>query len=144
MRFKALTNEQLNEKRGMLAEGDGDFEVGAAEETTSKRGNHMLKLSLRVWDKNGKEGFIFDYITDDFEWKIKHLLESIGEGHKYQTEEVVPSDLIGKRGKCKIAIQKDKGFGEQPKIKDYVPKSEDKVELETKKELPNFEDDTPF
>ena len=121
MRFQPLSKEELDKQKGLLNPGDADFEIMSAEETKSKAGNPMLKLQLRVWDSNSKEGVVFDYLTPNAQWKIRNFLESIDKLRLYGQGEVNPVDLEYSSGKCVLYIHKDKSgqYGDTIKVKDY-------------------------
>jgi hypothetical protein len=118
---KPLSKEQL--KQGDLIEpGIYDFEVIDAEEAISKSGNEMLKLKLKVWDSNGRERILFDYLLESLEWKIGHFAECTGLFDKYQEGVLSANDCIGKSGQCKVYIQvsKDPQYGDKNSIADYM------------------------
>ena len=134
MRFQPLSKEELDKQKGLLNPGDADFEIMSAEETKSKAGNPMLKLQLRVWDSNSKEGVVFDYLTPNAQWKIRNFLESIDKLRLYGQGEVNPMDLEYSSGKCVLYIHKDKSgqYGDTIKVKDYFFPKDREVSLSDK------------
>ena len=69
---KPLSQDEL--KQGDLMEnGIYDFQVIKATEKISKSGNEMIELQLKVWESNGRERFIFDYLLEQLEYKIGHF-----------------------------------------------------------------------
>ena len=137
MKYKPLTDEELNSQRGLLKPGEVDFEVIKAREKLSKAGNHMIELMAKVWDKDGKTANIFDYLLDSQAWKIKHFWESVGLSENYPKGDMEVEALIGLGGKCVIVTQKDETgkYGDQTKIKDYLKKDGKEIKKE---------DDVPF
>lgn len=143
MKFDPLSDEELKKQRGVLTPGPANFEILEAADTVSKSsGNPMIKLQLRVWDKDGREGIIFDYLTSNAQWKIKNLLESIGCIDLYGSGEIDPGALVGSGGNAIIFIEKDRTgqYGDSVKIRDYVIKPQNK---ETTTALAS-DDDIPF
>ena len=70
--------------------GDYRLRVLEATEDTSKTGNDMIKLKLRVVLPNGDDGpSLFDYLvfTESSFWKVDHFLKSCGR-HPGEGEEV--------------------------------------------------------
>lgn len=146
MKYNPISEEEINAQRGMLKEGPANFEVIKANDKISKAGNEMIELLLKVWDSDGKEGGIFDYLVSNAQWKIKHFYESIGDSALYTGGEIKSSNLIGSSGKAIIAIQKDLTgkHPDRPKIKDYL-KSNGISNEEANKIFNNEnEDDIPF
>lgn len=122
MRFDPLSEEDLQKQRGVLTPGLADFEVIESVDTLSKeKKTPMIKLTLKVWDCNGTEGFIFDYLVSTVQWKIKRFFDSIGNPDSYLSGNMEASSLIGNAGKAVLEIQKDRSgkYGDQIKIKDY-------------------------
>jgi hypothetical protein len=149
--FEPKTEEELTD---LLEEGDGDFEVTAAEAQTSKNGNPMIKLSLKVWDKKGDQKFVYDYLIlngSKFSMrKIKHFCESCGMEEFYNSGKFSAKDCVGRSGKCVIGIEK--GTVEYPNdknvIRNYLAHSNSTNEGLTSKnngaEAPDFDDNIPF
>lgn len=132
----------------LLAEGDADFQVIKATDEVSKSGNEMIALLLKVWDSEGREGTIFDYLLPKLAWKIKHFCEATGISmDKFKSNQLCAADCADKTGKAKIKTQVDKTGQYQPKsvIADYF------IKLNAGKEAtaqngnpPPFDDDIPF
>lgn len=150
MKFDPISEEELREKMGTLSPGRGTFQIETAEDKVSKAGNAMLALKLKVWDNTGREGFIFEYITNSAQWKLKGLLEAIGHPEIYDRGEVNPDELVGEGGDLIIAIQKDSENRDQAKVKSYViakskPSPAVKPGARITSEPPSFQDeDIPF
>lgn len=105
----------------------------------------MVMLKIKLWDINGIERQLNDYIVlnDQFAFKLRHLADSIGELDKYDTNILKVQDLISKMGVASIIIAKSKDpkYGDQNSVKDYV-KKENQQPLKEKE--PDFsEDDLP-
>ena len=79
-----------------------------AEEDTSKGGNDMVKLKLRVVKDDGKDGpALFDYLvfTESSFWKIDAFLKS-ADKHPGEGEEVELDcdDMIGWEVRAKLTV----------------------------------------
>lgn len=155
MRFTPFTSEELLEKnepkKFVLIAGPADFEIIKAEDAKAKSGAPMLKLTLKVWDSMGKEGLVWDYITDSVRWKLKGLLIAIGRESVCLTGNCDAEEVSGGIGKCELKITKSEGYGEQAVVAFYsVPTSQSVTQsVESKPtapELPPFDDseDVPF
>jgi hypothetical protein len=144
--FTPRTEEELN-AMNLLEPGEGIFEILDAIQEVSQNGNNQIKLKLRVLDKNGREGIIFDYLVniEFMEYKIRHFCECIGLMEKYNLGGFDANDCLGKSGKLKIGISKDKKgqYPDKNSIVDYLKGSESKT---IQKELlkPFADDDIPF
>lgn len=100
--------------------GEYRFRVIEAKDDTSKAGNEMIKLKLRVLHKSGEEGpALFDYLVFDASslWKIDSFLKAVdqhpGEGKEV---EVKAESLIGLEGEARL------------KVEDYNGKKSNKVD----------------
>lgn len=121
MNFIPLSNEELEKQRQKLSPGDANFEITDALEKTSSKGNPMVELHMKVWDSEGTEGNIRDYITDGMQWKIKNLLESIDRVDWYSAGKLPAQSLIGLAGRCHLYLQKNGEHAGKISVKDYLP-----------------------
>jgi hypothetical protein len=166
--FTPRTEEEVQKmsRPPLLAEGEADFEVirviseDKGARLMSKSGNPMLQLTLKVWDKDGNEGKVDDWLVfmDVMMFKIKHFWDSVGKPEVFASGKFDPGDCFGKCGKLKLTIQKgnekprDKWKGSEPEfypdrnsVKDYIEFSKDKANRKTKEnDAPFFDDDIPF
>lgn len=141
----AATNREL------LPEGEYDFEITDAEETVSRAGNDMIKISCKVDAKIPR--FINDYLVGSEKafWKVKSLCASVGIDNMQPDMVLEPSDLIGKRGVCVIAIEQGEYDGNEYQrntIDDYlvkdVPVEKPKKQSRRRKPVEMPDDDIPF
>lgn len=151
MKFKVLSEEELADKMGNLSPGKSDFQIFEAEDKVSKAGNPMLALNLKVWDQNGREGRVFDYITANAQWKLKKMLEAVGMEKEYEQGEVDPNQLMGKSGQLTLVMTKDPERGDRLNVKNYLPhsikkeaQSETILQQKSDTDLPNFDEDLSF
>jgi hypothetical protein len=124
MQFKPKTEQELKDELALnlLPKGDYDFEVLDATDTLSKAGNEMIKLKLRVYDKQGKGVIVFDYLLESMAYKFKHFCDTVGLSSQYEAGKVIGEECIGKAGVLEIIIQEDKTgqYGPRNSVKDYV------------------------
>lgn len=142
MKVTPKTDKQISEAN-LMPGGIYDFEIGTATDEVSKSGNEMIKVDLTVFDAQGNKRFIFDYLLDAVAFKIKHAAEACGLLDKYEAGLIVAEDFIGKSGKVKIKIQKDKTgqYADKNVVADYVV---DKDPKETKSVTKELDDSIPF
>lgn len=147
--FKIPTDEQLNEikdQKKLLEPGTYDFEVINAISEISKSNNNMIKLTLKVWGKDGSIHTIFDYLVNmpSMWWKIRHFADSVG-----LESDFIADDCQGLTGKIDILIQQGKPnlsgglYADKNSVKDYIKntiprKIKDKNEIDLNDDLPNW------
>lgn len=106
----------------LLPKGIYNFHVSNAEDTTSKSGNEMIKLTLKVFDTKGKAHTVWDYLIDlESQWyKSKHFLQTCGM--TYEKVDLKSVNCLGKSGKVIIDIQKDKDgkYPDKNVVRDYA------------------------
>lgn len=109
----------------LLKGGDGHFKVMSADEQTSKNGNPMLVLKVKIKDCEGTETVITEYMTKALFYKARSILRAGGMPlpHGDTKGEWGILDFEGKEGKCIIDIEPEKGnFSAKNFIKKYVEK----------------------
>ena len=129
MEIKPKSREEIAREK-LLKPGIYDFEVMRAEETTSRAGNAMIKLKVRVFHDGG-EAHLYDYLVSTQVEKLCAFCDAVGLSKEYDAGDVNSDDMEGRSGRAKIGIEdekpKDDGDGNWPaknKIKDYLPKAE--------------------
>lgn len=113
--FTPKSEEELTD---LLTEGEGTYEVASAERG-EKAGFVMIILNLKVWDKNGQQAFIKDYMKLDPNSnfcmrKIRHFCYSCGLKEEWDKGRFSASDCPGRGGKLFIKTQNER------KVKDPV------------------------
>lgn len=151
MKFTPLDEEALNAQRGILKEGEADFEVMIANDKFSKSsGQPMIELKLKVWDCEGKEGIIFDYLVGNVQWKLHQFLASVGRLDLYESGDVNTDILLGMCGKALLKLQKDKTgkYPDQMRVTEYfipsAPTENKKESTQSPASILANEDDIPF
>lgn len=149
--FNPMSEEEIN-AFSLMDEGVYDFEVVKSTRKVSKSNNPMAELNINVWDKEGKQHLIFDYLVFSTVplniKKVKHFCDATGLQEEYKKGQV-PEELQGRSGKVQIGVQEEQpkpGGGFYPKkncVIDYVmtDKGATKVSLQTD---PDFDDSVPF
>jgi hypothetical protein len=124
MRVTPVTKEVADAGGGSepFRAGDYDFIIDAAEEGESKAGNEMLKLVLHVFNRDGDKRTVFDYIlsTENFQWKMRHMMESIGMVKRYDQGIIEPHEIKGKPGRCRIKVEPATDWPAKNSIVDYL------------------------
>lgn len=146
MKFAPKTKEEAM-KSGLLEKGNYPFEVKAASPKISKAGNDMIEIFLKVWDKSGKEHFLYDYLMESVDYKLRHFCYSIGMGEMSEKGEFDCESIKGKAGICKIFIKEDKNGEYPPKnsIADYIEGNGEIVISPKEHNANEFDDDSiPF
>lgn len=145
MRVEPKTAQQLREieESSLLADGTYDFEVIAAVEKTSAKGNDMVELKIRIEEE--RSYVVADYLVsiDSMAYKIRHFAESVGLVDEYERGTLPADQMIGCTGKCKIKTQPAKGeYRAKNVVADYI-----KVEgasAPKKPAMADLDDEIPF
>lgn len=149
MRFDPKSDHEI-QAMDLLPEGIYQCEVVQATDKISKSGNEMIELKIRVWDLNGKERLIFDYLLPQMARKLKHFAVATSMQDKYDLGTIMADDCSGKFISVEITIQpgnpKPDGSGHyaaKNSVKDYMASS-NKPEKSTEESSSGFDDDIPF
>lgn len=101
------------QKQFYVEPGDYNLRVVEAKDDTSKGGNEMIKLKLKVVNDDGTDGpSLFDYLVfhKDSSWKVDAFLKSAdrhpGEGQEY---DVSADSLIGLEVRATLKVEKYEG-----------------------------------
>lgn len=122
MRFDPKTEKEIAEEN-LWPAGIYDFEVLEAEDTVSKTsGNEMIKLRVKIFNEESETQTIFDYLLSSMPGKLRHAAAAFGVLADYERGSFDAFSCIGKVGKCKVSIQKDKTgqFPDKNGIADYI------------------------
>ncbi len=124
MRFTPKTEAQVS-SGALFPKGNYDFEVVEAKDTISKSSsNNMLALQLLIYDQQGHSKRVFDYLldTENAAYKLRHFAEAVGLLAAYATGDIKAEDCMGRTGRCKVAISKDKTeeYPDKNTITDYI------------------------
>lgn len=121
MKFQPKTEKEITEDN-LLQPGVYDFEIVEGNDKTSQKGNDMIELKVCVYGTDGNARYVFDYLLESIAYKLRHACDACGLLETYQTGDLTSQDFVGKTGKCKINIQKDKTgqYADKNSIQDYV------------------------
>lgn len=127
MRVTPKTDKQIAEENLWPIDTEYSFEVAEAFDKISKSGNEMIELKVKVFNDDGGFRIFNDYLLDSLAFKIKHFSEATGNFDKYQSGTIAAADCIGKSGRLKLKIQKDKNgvYADKNVIGDYVVEKDD-------------------
>lgn len=108
----------------LIPDGEYDGEIALADETMSKAGNAMLKLTVKVWTGNGGARTVFDYIVNPSGlWKWKQIASALRLMAEFESGDLQPPDVIGKALRVTVRTKEDKTGQFQPSniITRYLP-----------------------
>jgi hypothetical protein len=149
MSYTPKTEEQLAEET-LLPEGIYDFEVIDTDDRPSKKGNEMITLKLCVFDGDGGQRHIYDYMAfgNSFgERKFRHAAVACGLLDIYNSGNLQHYTFIGACGK--VLLKKQNGTDDFPMpknvVSDYVERDDSVSESTTPKISKEIiDDDIPF
>lgn len=128
MKISAPKSEKELAEANLYQPGIYDYEVLNAEDRVSKTSQkEMVWIKLKVFNNEGNFIFVDDYMVDGtMEHKIRHLCDASGMLKNYEAGEIDPSLFIGKSGRVKIGIAKDKTgqYPDKNSVVDYVVSQE--------------------
>lgn len=146
LHFTPKTEKEIVEAN-LWPAGTYDFEIMASEPFTSSKGNAMIKLTVRLYHDDGRQKLITDYISSLMDYKLYHAAKSFEIMDKYEAGEISADDCLGKIGKCKVKVDKDKTwrYPDKNAIADYISSG---TELEKNPRATKgsdiLDDDIPF
>jgi hypothetical protein len=121
MQFEPKSESEIRSSM-TLSPGVYDFEVSEAHEKVSKAGNDMIELTLRVFPiDGGSPHLIRDWLVPTMELKINRFCRAVGLEDAYADGTLNAFTCGGVAGKCRISVEADEKYGDQNRIKDYIP-----------------------
>lgn len=155
MRFTPKSDEQLDQEssaRGPFKPGEYDFEVKTAVDDTSKAGNEMISLEIKVYNDLGEVRTVKDWLVSSpgMMYKIKHFTDSVGLHNEYEAGTFDAYDCLNRTGKVKLKVEKGVGtYPDKNTVADYMPATDGKPK--TKQSAPakqmavmDLDDEIPF
>lgn len=115
----------------LLQEGEANFQIISAEDVIShgaaKQGllePDQIRVKMKVWDINGKQGVCFDYIpyNPDYRWKLGKFLSAIGMERLSKTGDIDTDVFSERAGKC--VVKTDEYNGTKKTVINYYLKKE--------------------
>jgi hypothetical protein len=127
MKFAPRTAEELA-LDGLFPAGKYPFEVIKSEDSVSKSGNEMVKLTLKVYGEGNRVTTIYEYLLASNQQRLNQFCVFTGLKAKYEAGELEAGDCEGRQGWVCIEIQKAKdGWGPKNVVNYYCPKPEGTV-----------------
>jgi hypothetical protein len=151
--------EAMAERFQLLKEGEYEAVISSSEDKVSaSSGNHMMDITLNVYDDNGKCHDVRDFLvfTKSMMWKVVHFADSASLLEQYEAKKLCSDLVVGKRVRVKITVEtggeipqdklKGKPMGskypDKNKVDDYIKKDSNMGADGTP---PTFtDDDAPF
>jgi hypothetical protein len=121
MNFQPRTEQEIADSK-LWSKGDYDFEILDAGEKTSAAGNDMIELKVQVSNGDGLTRTLPDYLLSKRAEKLRHCAAVCGLIDKYLTGLLSSDDFVGKRGRLKLGVEKDRSGKYPPKnvVVDYL------------------------
>ncbi len=132
MRFNYVNENELDTpKNVLLKEGDATFFIKQARDKDERgnplftqKGDQKMDIMLVCQDSDGRQGNVFDVITENTAWKIKGILDAIGKPHLYSAAgDLNPLELEGQSGYCELSTRKSPGYDDRTQVKKYKPRA---------------------
>lgn len=155
MNFAPKTEKQLTEEN-LIKPGIYAFDVISAAQKSSRAGNDMIEIELRIFLEDGSSRKLKDYLLAALGFKLYHFCTLNGLSTQYTEGTVTAEDCIGRAGYVKISIRADKSgaYPDQNSVSDYVRppmrKSEPRQMSPTEEQMANIApssapaEDVPF
>jgi hypothetical protein len=111
--------------------------VESAVDKTSKSGNEMIEIKLKVFADDGSHRTVTDYLMEAMAHKLFHFAEATGNMDKYESGTLSSNDCEGKELFVKIGIDPANGnFAAKNVVKDYVSPQSELKHAATKEDAP--------
>lgn len=111
----------------VIEEGKFYQNIFRTEDTTSKAGNPMMRLVLRVYNDEGKFITVMDHLLESAARKLKYAALACGLEEEYNRGRLLASDFIGKSGYLELKISKGQPdnnggmYSDKNEVNTYVP-----------------------
>lgn len=112
MNFEPISEQEAKaEQFSAWDTGIYDFEVIAAIEKVSKKGNPMFELELTLFKPNGatRKCKAWIVMTEGMRWQLRHFCNATGLAEKYASGNLADRDLVGRTGSAQVGIN-DNGY----------------------------------
>lgn len=107
----------------LIKKGEYDIEFSVVEQTKSKAGADMWKLTLKVWPGGGQRT-MFDYIVfPNGLWKLKQIAAATDQQAKFDSGEMEPGDIQGQSARATVDVKEDAKYGDKNIIVRYLPQA---------------------
>lgn len=124
MKTPALSeaDAQRAAKRTLICVGWHDGRIIEAAEKRSKSGNDMIEIAVGVFDADGNERTIRDWLTNSKlgAARLRHCCDAVGALTRYEAGEITEADFAGNACQVRIGIEKGRGrYPDQNVVLDY-------------------------
>lgn len=104
----------------VLEAGEYDGTIESAEHQTSKAGNPMVKMGVRVYSGEG-DIVLYDYLVSGLAttWKIAAFASAMGKSREFEVGQFDPLDLIGTNVRVRLVVKKSPEYGDKNQIAGY-------------------------
>lgn len=131
--FQPKTENEVT-TANLFPAGVYDYEVAQADDVTSKKsGEPMIKLKLKVFDKDGNSRVVFDNLMflESMAFKLRHACYASGVGVQYEKGQIEAIDFNGVVGKVKLKQTPAKnGHPAKNEVVDYIVEDDSKSQRE--------------
>jgi hypothetical protein len=103
--------------------GTYDFTILDASDEVSSSGNEMIKLTIAIYNAEGRTRKVFDYLVDSpkTQFKIRHFASAVGLTEQYEAGELDINEIVDRSGKLKLAIKPAQGdYPAGNQVSDYI------------------------
>lgn len=113
------------------------------DEVSTKTGNDMIVLVLKVYKPDGEFRIMRDWLMDAMPKKIKNATTVFGLSKQYNEGQLYAHDFVGKKGEVKLGIKKDTTgkYADSNSVLDYVVEADNS---NAPAGHPAFDDEVPF
>ncbi len=120
MDINPKTEKEIQEM-SLAPANEYDFDVLNAEDSLSKSGNQMIKITIGLYVAGKVKNRVFDYLLTAMEAKLRHFCDTTGLLSRYESGQLEAADCIGRSGRARISIDPEKGsYPAKNVVKDYV------------------------
>lgn len=109
--------------RGVLKAGRYPAQIREAVEKQDRHGKDMIELLVAVFDAEGAERLVKDWLTtnDKGAEKLRSCCAACNLLDRYGAQELSQDDFPGHDVAVKITVERKRGFPEQNRIELYYP-----------------------
>jgi hypothetical protein len=104
-KFESRSAEEIT-ATSLWQGGIYDFFIVEAQEKTSRRGNEMIEVYIEITRRDGAKKCVRDYLLPQRPMKLLKACKACGVEDKYRAGILSDDDLVGKRGKLKLGIER--------------------------------------
>lgn len=151
MKFEPKTEAEVKQASEVIWDGGFyDFEImNGVDKKSKSSGADMIELRIKLFNGQGEEKIVYDYLLESIMYKLLHAAEACGLMEKYKSGELVGGDFEGCTGRLKLGVGKPQGeYPAKNEVKDYfVPTAETEAAPKPKKvasAADKLDDSIPF